>query len=300
MMMMPAPKRKIAQPNIKPEPAQRKEVSGKTRFLEFPWGSKVGWPLREIGVHIAGIDLLQDTYLAGTPASVTYLLYFILSGKVECDTGTGFFPLQKGEWILCPVGTPHWIRLAKGNAEALWVHLLDIPRWRFLSDQGAGIHSVYNTKILESSLIGAIAEAASSEYAAFENAISYASIFRVQLIREIDHACNTKRDPMVPLLSGLWSKVNSRLDEEWDVERLASEIHVSRSKLYEYAGKIHKVKPMGMVTRLRIEQAKDLLLHTDGTLENIATAIGYKTPYAFSEAFFRETGQRPGRYRKRN
>jgi len=102
------------------------------------------------------------------------------------------------------------------------------------------------------------------------------------------------------LLSDLWSKVNLRLNEEWNVERLASEIHVSRSKLYEYAGKIHKVKPMGMVTRLRIEHAKDLLLHTDDKLENIASAVGYKTPYAFSEAFFSETGRRPGRYRKEN
>lgn len=295
-MTMSLPKRNATL--LKPEAARRKEISEKTRFLDFPWGSKVGWPLREIGVHVTGVDYLQDAYLGGTPSSVSHLLYFILSGNVECDTGSGFFMIGQGQWALCPAGTPHWIRLGKGKAEALWVHLLDIPRWRFLSDQGAGIHSVQNTKILESSLLGAIAEAEGSEYGAFENATAYASIFRIQLIREIDHACNAKRDPMLPLLSGLWSKVNSRLHEEWDVERLAAEIHVSRSKLYDYAGRIHKVKPMGMVTRLRIEHAKDLLLHTDGTMENIATAIGYKTPYAFSQAFFRETGKRPGRYRK--
>lgn len=286
--------------NSKPEPlpAKRTEVSSKTRFLDFPWGSKVGWPLREIGVHVTGIDYLQDHYLAGTDNSTTHLLYFSLSGKVEYNSGFGFEHLKAGSWALCPAGTPHWIRLKEGRAECLWLHLLDIPRWKFLCDQGPIICHINDPIILRSSLVNAITEASSNKYGAFENATSHASIFRIHLLREIDHACARTQDPMISRLSKLWSQVSSRLAEEWTVERLATEIHISRTSLYEHMARIHQINPMGMVTKLRMEHAKDLLLHGDDTLESIATTVGYKTPYAFSQSFLREVGLRPGAYRK--
>jgi hypothetical protein len=70
--------------------ARRQEVSAQTRFLDFPWGTNVGWPLREAGVFSTGIDYLDGHYLGGTAASATHLLYFIFKGKVECDCGEGF------------------------------------------------------------------------------------------------------------------------------------------------------------------------------------------------------------------
>jgi transcriptional regulator GlxA family with amidase domain len=56
---------------------------------------------------------------------------------------------------------------------------------------------------------------------------------------------------------------------------------------------------MQMVAWLRMERAKDLLLHTGDKLQTIAGAVGYQTAYSLSDAFQRHTGQRPGQFRRR-
>ncbi len=281
-------------------PARRLDVSATTRFIEFPWGSKVGWPLREIGVNVTGYDYFHRNFLCGTTASPVHLLFFVLAGEVECDSGNGFQVIPTAHWALCPAEAPQWIRIRKGRAEAFWVHLLDLPRWSFLRAHGPGTFPIQNPEILKLSMLEAIREAASPEYGSFEIATAHVNILRLQLIREIDHACRREADPMLIRFTELWSKVNSRLEENWTVERLASEVHLSPSSLYLHAARHHGVKPMEMVTRLRIERVKDLLLHTGDTIETIAAAVGYQTPYALSAAFLRETGQRPGQYRKAN
>jgi AraC-like DNA-binding protein len=279
-------------------PGKRREISARTRFLDFPWGSKVGWPLRELGVHVVGIDFLHGHYLGGTQASTTHLLYFMISGSVACDTGEGYRPLTAGQWASCPAHGPHWIRHGRGKSEALWVHLLDTKRWRFLRARGPGIFPIHKTVSLRESLISAVEEAKGAEYGSFENATNYSSIFGVHLVREIDRAYERQHSLIQNHLTDLWSRVNDRLNEPWTVEKLAAEIHVSPSALYMHATRHNGVNPMVMLTRLRMERAKDLLLHGNETLEKIAETVGYSTPYAFSDAFLRVIGQRPGRYRK--
>ena len=278
--------------------ARRQEVSAQTRFLDFPWGSNVGWSLREMGVRVTGIDYLDGHYVGGTPASTTHLLYFILRGKVTCNYGTGEGELSEGHWAICPAQGPHWIRHQHGQTEALWVHLLDTPQWRFFREQGPGIFKIHNPDRLRESLVQAIQEASNGEHGAFDCAQSFATIFRIGLTREIDRAFHRQQSPLRSRLTELWAKVNDRLDEEWTVERLAAELHVSSSALYLNVAEQHRVKPMQMVTQLRIERAKDLLLHSDLKLESVAQAIGYQTPFSFSDAFQRETGVRPGQFRK--
>lgn len=284
--------------NAPPQAPRRIMVSPTTRFIEFPWGSKVGWPLREIGVTEIGYDYFDQSFLCGTPSSPVHLLFFVHSGEVEVDFGAGFRVIPAASWALCPAGRPHWIRVRQGGAEALWVHLRDLPRWRFIQTHGPEILPLKNPGILKNSMIEAVREAAGTEHGSYLMAHSHVTILSLQLIREIDHACHRETDPQVSRFAELWRRVNARLDENWTVERLAAEVHLSPSSLYLHAARHHGVKPMQMVTRLRIERAKDLLLHADDTLESIAASVGYQSPYALSAAFLRETGQRPGQYRK--
>ena len=245
-----------------------------------------------------GYDYFDQNFLCGTASSPIHLLFFVISGEVECDFGHGFQVIPTEHWALGPAGIPQWIRIRQGGAEALWIHLLDLPRWGFLRMHGPEVLPIRNPGILKTSMLEAVREAANSEYGSFEMASSHANILRMQLIREIDHACRREADPLVMRFSELWRKVNARLEENWTVARLAAEIHLSPSSLYLHAARHHGVKPMEMVTRLRMERVKDLLLHSDDTLESISSSVGYQSPYALSAAFLRETGQRPGQYRK--
>lgn len=279
------------------KPGKRLSVSSKTRFLDFPWGAKVGWPLREIGVHVTGIDRISGRFYGGTPSSTTHLLYFIISGAVVCDFGEGARLLRAGQWLASPAACPHWIKNERGKAEAVWVHLLDAPRWRFLHERGPGIHPIQEVTALRDSLFEAIQEAERMNIGGIEAATAYASIFRIRLLREIYYVYQREASKQHGKLAQLWTRVNSTLAEPWTVQRLAAIVGVSGSALYKQVTHHYHLKPMQMVTRLRVERAKELLLYSDWTLDAIATEVGYQTAYAFSDAFLRVSGLRPGAFR---
>lgn len=271
----------------------------RTRFLDFPWGSEVGWPLREIGVKYAGIDQLSGRYLAGTEASPSHLLYFMVQGAAECDYGQGFQVLAEGQWALCPAGGPHWIRLRKGTAEAIWVHLFATPRWACLQAQGAAFYPIQNREDIFQPFSAAMREATSDTYGAMDSATAYSSVFRVNLLREIFRVVQPDRSEVRSRFSQLWAEVHTHLDKPWTVKTLAAQMSMSESALFVQVQRLYTAKPMEMVTRLRMERAKDLLLHSDDKLEVIAQAVGYQSAFAFSDAFRRITGMRPGAYRQK-
>ncbi len=59
----------------------------------------------------------------------------------------------------------------------------------------------------------------------------------------------------------------------------------SRKKHYE------NHTPMELLRHLRMEHAATLLMSTTQTIDMIAQQVGYRTPYAFSDAFQRHTGK---------
>lgn len=282
---------------ILPRTSQRLECSRRTRILDFPWGTQVGWPLREIGVCYAGMDLLEGRFKAGAHSSETHLLYFVIEGSVICRSDKGSEEVSAGFWMCCPAREPHWISHSRGKAEAVWVHLMDIPRWRFLSLHRACSFPIHDPLDLRHSLARAIHEAEHQDQGSYETAQAYSSIFRICLQREISKAFHQNEPGLRNEITRLWAEVSSSLHEPWTVAQLARRLHVSESALYLHVARSHGLKPMQMVTQLRIERAKDLLLHSNHTLDAIAEEVGYRTAYSFSDAFLRETGMRPGKFR---
>ena len=55
--------------------------------------------------------------------------------------------------------------------------------------------------------------------------------------------------------------------------------------------------PAEEIRRVRIDQAKHLLVETDGTMAGIARAAGFSSPNQFCETFRRETGVSPTEFR---
>lgn len=178
------------------------------------------------------------------------------------------------------------------------MHLLDLPRWAALKASGPQVLPIQSAGPLHRALLGAVEEAGSSQSGSYENAMAYTTVFRNLLLRELRPSRSGDGGRMRLRLSGLWSEVNRSLDENWTVKRLASRVKLSESALYQQVAACHGLSPGQMVTWLRMERAKDLLRHSDQTLQEIAEAVGYQTAYSLSDAFRRHTGQRPGQFRR--
>jgi AraC-like DNA-binding protein len=86
----------------------------------------------------------------------------------------------------------------------------------------------------------------------------------------------------------------------WTLESLAQQSGSSRSALSRRFSRALGESPMGYLTCWRLCLASDLLQKTDAPLAAVVSRVGYANPYAFSAAFQRHHGVRPGAHRRRS
>ena len=92
--------------------------------------------------------------------------------------------------------------------------------------------------------------------------------------------------------------LHDRPGESWTLEKLASEVHVSRATLARRFNEAVGEPPLAYLSNWRMQLAAQRLKHTTDTVESIARDVGYSSEYAFNRAFSRHRGQPPGRYRR--
>jgi AraC family transcriptional regulator len=258
-------------------------------------------PFRDAGIDLLGQDILKEKFHAGTPCSPTHLLWIVTRGSVTVDFGEGPRVLEKGQMALCPALRPHWVRLDSGAARGLWFHILRIPRWQHLSNAGPGIHASRLAAEMEWLLEHCLRECAATEFGAGQNALHYAEILAVLLERELA-AFAPRRAEQAPVtrIDSLWGEVILRPNAKWSVASLARGSGTSTRELHRLCADLYGIGPMGLVTRIRMDRAMELLLATDRKLDDIAAEVGYATAHAFSAAFLSHVGRRPGSFRVKN
>jgi len=83
----------------------------------------------------------------------------------------------------------------------------------------------------------------------------------------------------------------------WTLDELAARANASRASLVRMFQKIAQRAPLEFLAELRLELAQRKLAATDLSLAEIASEIGYQSESAFSRAFQRRFGMRPGEAR---
>jgi AraC-like DNA-binding protein len=100
-------------------------------------------------------------------------------------------------------------------------------------------------------------------------------------------------------LRHLWDRVSARLDEAWNLEKLARRCHFSTEHLRRLCHQELGRSPMHQVTYLRMEHAARLLATSADKIEVIAAVVGYGNPFVFSRTFKKWIGWPPSDYRAR-
>jgi AraC family transcriptional regulator, activator of mtrCDE len=86
----------------------------------------------------------------------------------------------------------------------------------------------------------------------------------------------------------------------WTLDELAAEAHVSRATLVRIFRRECDLAPLGLLSELRLGLARQRLGSTNGTLAQVAAAVGYDSECAFARAFQRRYGISPGKLRARH
>jgi AraC family transcriptional regulator len=96
------------------------------------------------------------------------------------------------------------------------------------------------------------------------------------------------------------SSMQSRLDEELDLHRLAREAGLSDAHFSRAFKKSTGFTPSQYLVRMRMELARRLLRETDRPVVQIGLDVGYSSPSHFAQVFRREVGVLPSEYRGSN
>lgn len=103
------------------------------------------------------------------------------------------------------------------------------------------------------------------------------------------------RDPAIRTALGM---MHGQPDQPWTARDLAREVGLSRSAFFAQFRDLVGESPSQYLTRWRIHVATRMLTDDDLSVSSVARQVGYQTDAAFSNAFVRLMGVRPGAYRR--
>jgi len=92
--------------------------------------------------------------------------------------------------------------------------------------------------------------------------------------------------------------MHARPGHPWSIDKLGTQIGMSRSGLAQRFNELVGQAPMQYLTRWRLTLAAQRLRLEPTSLRRIAEQVGYESEAAFNRAFKREFGVTPGRWRK--
>ena len=92
--------------------------------------------------------------------------------------------------------------------------------------------------------------------------------------------------------------VQGHMQELVTLADIAQHIHISTKQINRILQRDFNLSGRDYIDRIKCEHAKDLLLHTDMPLDEIATAIGYANVFSFNKFFRRVEGLPPGLFRR--
>lgn len=101
-----------------------------------------------------------------------------------------------------------------------------------------------------------------------------------------------------PQISQVLSAIHRQPAADMSVESLGQLVGMSRSSFSNHFTDLVGMTPYQYLTLVRMQQASRTLVATDDSIMTVSIEAGYKSEAAFSGAFKRFFGMRPGEYRK--
>lgn len=93
-------------------------------------------------------------------------------------------------------------------------------------------------------------------------------------------------------------EIERRFDEEIRIDELITQSGMSKATFHRRFRAEMGCTPLELMTRMRMERAKELLIRTDETVANIAQLCGYTDNVYFTRIFRKHCGMTPSRFRE--
>ena len=222
----------------------------------------------------------------------------------------GLYTLGAGDLLIIPDATPHYLVEASG-AQAIGVSLClscvpTVARDQLaaLSDAvrrgGSAVRRLDPTaaRRLEGVLLDLERELGRKRVGSQLVVDACVSLLTVAILRAAEGAAAEPHGGSNPVVARALELVHRRGSLGMSLRDVAR--HVSRSPAHvaSLVKNATGVTVVGWITRARMSEARQLLLHTDEAVEVIADRCGFASPSHFHRAFKRAHGMPPGEWRR--
>ncbi|MDV5169934.1 arabinose operon transcriptional regulator AraC [Photobacterium rosenbergii] len=233
-----------------------------------------------------------------------YILNMTIKGCGTVFHGEDSFDVKEGDLLLLPPGVPHFYH-RKADSLAWhhrWIYFRPRAYWNNRLKWQQCINGVYYTKgmLLEDRIAIEALFAQVEELG--QHSDPYSDELRLNLLEQILIRCKMNQPCLIkkrvdPRISEVIHYISSRLNEDVSNEQLAKLICLSPSRL----GHLFRDEIGMTITQWRddqrISRAKQLLVTSNYSINQISRLIGYSDPLYFSRVFKKKAGLSPKLYR---
>lgn len=227
---------------------------------------------------------LADSYLlllTSTPAE--FLVDKVLQEYPE-NSAILYAPGQKVYYKACTERYANdWIRFS--STEAFVTHF-PITGHPFPVSDPEYCHNLFKLLTWESS------------FSTLDSELIISNLLHSLFLKLRQDAANPLVTPHSTDLTLLRKRIVNNPQYNWNVEKMAKELHISTGHLQLIYKKTFGVTCMDDVIAGRIQMAKERLIYTSNTVLEISEACGYHNVEHFCRQFLKYTGCSPGKYRK--
>ena len=227
---------------------------------------------------------------------------------IYCLDGSGFLGdhrpthlIQKGDMMLIKDHTPHTYGASSHDPwSILWVHFsgkeLDFLLSQFATDTPYFVSQLgYQPSLVDlfHSLIHTFSGDVNSFMMLRATTIMQHLLCEIISLEQLSYKQQSHFKDIRQTIHFMKNNIHLKLS----LEELA---HVANLSKYHFSRKFKDYTnhtPLEYFTRLKIQKAMDLLRIEDFNISEVSEALGYTTPYYFSECFKQVTGYSPSQYK---
>lgn len=236
--------------------------------------------------------------------SLRNCIYYIIDGEGEICINNNILYPKAGDLVFIPYGvTVSYKPISVNYYKKYWCHfqadynvtplfkLISVPYVTHVGENADDIISAFKaiTDINET-----------DDFASLDRNIAMGKLLSVALKRIGTENISYERDTPEDKFTAIDNYIEAHITERITVDDLAQLVFFHPNYFIKFFTKYYGTSPHKYITQKKIGYAKNLLIETDLTLEEIAETLKYNSAFHFSSGFKKNTGFSPSTYRNMN
>ena len=253
--------------------------------------------------HIGHFSAAGSHYVERPHGTSQHILIACLSGSGSCVLRDQESKLEPGDLLFLPPRERHvYSANPRSPWTIFWMHFRGLRAEDYLDLLGVSpsrpVASVDDPAVLFEAFEDTFRHATHgfSEAAMAGISTSFARLLGLARVHQRSPGSRSRRSEN--RLLKVLAMMREDLAHPWTLEELALQSHISVPHFTELCRRQTGMPPLGLLIRLRLQRAMDLLQQGNHNVAEAALAVGYDDPFYFSRLFRKHMGMAPSACRQ--